>query len=248
MKQLLGFSLGVLYALSVQAGEVRVAVAANFAVPMQQIVQNFEKQTGHKVKLSIGSSGRFYAQIHNGAPFDVFLSADEKLPELLEKEQLAVSGSRFVYAQGKLVLWSADDKLVDAKGLVLSDGRFRKLAYADPKLAPYGLAAQQVLKSLKLEQQVQNKLVMGESVTQAWQFVATGNAELGFVALSQILQDGKVITGSYWLVPEQLYQVIQQSAVLLQSAQDKLASQALLDYLKSTEARALIQKFGYALP
>ena len=230
------------------AAEVNAAVAANFTAPVQQIVALFEKETGNTVKLSFGSSGKFYSQIKEGAPFDVFLSADEKNPKLLEQENLAVANTRFVYALGKLVLWSAQSGLVDDTGAILRKGNYNKLAYADPKLAPYGLAAKETLEELGLWNVVQSKLVTGESITQAYQFAATGNAELAFIALSQITKDGKLSEGSGWIVPPHLYNPIRQSAVLLSGAKDKTAAQAFLAFLKSEKAAAVIRGFGYELP
>lgn len=232
----------------VQAGEVNVAVASNFAAPMERIVALFQHESGHTVKVSPGSSGKFTAQIKGGAPFDVFLSADEANPQRLEQEGLAVGGSRFVYALGKLVLWSAQPGLVDANGAVLRKGGYNKLAIAEPKLAPYGLAAQETLEKLGLWNTVQGKLVTGENITQTYQFAATGNAELAFIALSQVTLDGKVSAGSWWLVPSGLYQPIRQSAVLLSGAKDKAAAQAFLAFLKSEKAAAVIRGFGYELP
>ncbi len=230
------------------ADEVSAAVAANFTKPMEEIVAEFQKDTGHTVKLSFGSSGKFYSQIKEGAPFDVFLAADVKNPKLLEEEGLAVKDTRFVYALGKLVLWSAQPGFVDGKGEVLSSGKFSKLSYADPKLAPYGLAAKETLERLKLTEKVQDKLVTGESIAQAYQFIASGNAELGFIALSQITKDGKVTDGSYWPVSPDLYSPIEQSAVLLTKAKDSEAAKNLLAYLKSNKkALAVIEKFGYGL-
>jgi molybdate transport system substrate-binding protein len=230
------------------AGEVNAAVAANFTEPVKQIVELFQKESGHTVKLSFGSSGKFYAQIKEGAPFDVFLSADEKNPKLLEQEGLTVANSRFVYAFGKLVLWSAQPDYVDDKGAVLSKDSYKKLAYADPKLAPYGLAAKEALEGLGLWNNVQSKLVTGESIVQTYQFAATGNAELAFIALSQITKDGKVTEGSWWLVPSNLYNPIRQSAVLLSGAKDQVAAKAFLAFLKSEKAVAIIRSFGYELP
>lgn len=232
----------------VQAGEVNVAVASNFAAPMERIVALFQHESGHIVKVSPGSSGKFYAQIKGGAPFDVFLSADEANPQRLEQQGLAVGGSRFVYALGKLVLWSAQPGLVDANGAVLRKGGYNKLAIAEPKLAPYGMAAQETLEKLGLWNAVQGKLVTGENITQTYQFTATGNAELAFIALSQVTLDGKVSAGSWWLVPSGLYQPIRQSAVLLSGAKDKAAAQAFLAFLKSEKAAAVIRNFGYELP
>lgn len=230
------------------AGEVNAAVAANFTAPMQQIAALFEKDSGNTVKLSFGSSGKFTSQIKEGAPFDVFLAADEKNPKLLEKEGLAVQGSEFVYALGKLVLWSAKPGFVDDKGEVLRTGNYNKIAYADPKLAPYGLAAKETLEDMGLWTVVQGKLVTGESIAQTYQFAATGNAEMAFVALSQVTKDGKVAEGSWWMVPAHMYNPIRQGAVLLAAAKDKAAAQAFLAYLKSDKAVAIIRNFGYGLP
>ncbi|HUW26567.1 MAG TPA: molybdate ABC transporter substrate-binding protein [Gallionella sp.] len=230
------------------AAEVNAAVASNFSAPMKQIVTLFEQQGGDTVKLSFGSTGKFYAQIKNGAPFDVFFAADTATPQRLEEEGLTVGGSRFVYALGKLVLWSAQPGYVDDQGRVLRKGDYEKLAIADPKLAPYGMAAKQTLDGMGLWDGVQRKLVIGENITQAYQFVATGNVKLGFVALSQVMRDGKVSAGSWWIVPAQMYLPIRQSAVLLAGAQDKEAAQAFLDFLKSEKAAAVIRSYGYALP
>jgi len=230
------------------AGEVNAAVAANFTAPAQQIAELFQKETGHTVKLSFGSSGKFYSQIRNGAPFDVFLAADEKNPRLLEQEGLAVKDSRFVYALGKLVLWSAKPGLVDDKGAVLSKGSYDKLAYADPKLAPYGLAAQETLQKMNLWDKVQGKLVTGESITQTYQFAATGNAELAFIALAQVTKNGKVSEGSWWIVPADMYNPIKQSAVQLSAAKDPVAAKAFMAFLRSEKAVAIIRSFGYGLP
>ena len=249
--KLLSFAALLLLAMlagQANAGEVNAAVAANFTVPAQQIAMLFEKETGHTVTLSFASSGKFYSQIKAGAPFDVLLAADEKNPELLEKEGLTVAGTRFVYALGKLVLWSARPGMVDSQGAVLAKGGYNKLAYAEPKLAPYGLAAEETLKKMNLWDAVRSKLVTGESITQAYQFAASGNAELAFIALSQISKDGKVTAGSWWLVPSEMYTPIKQGAVLLSAAKDKVAAQAFLTFLKSEKAAAIIRSFGYDLP
>lgn len=251
MKSIKSGLLGALLATMAQmanAGEVNAAVAANFTAPAQQIAESFQKETGHTVKFSFGSSGKFYSQIQNGAPFDVFLAADEKNPKLLEQEGLAVKDSRFVYALGKLVLWSAKPGFVDDKGAVLGKGSYDKLAYADPKLAPYGLAAQETLQKMNLWDKVQGKLVTGESITQTYQFAATGNAELAFIALAQITKDGKVSEGSWWMVPADMYNPIKQSAVQLSAAKDPAAAKAFMAFLKSGKALAIIRGFGYGLP
>lgn len=234
-------------ASSVHADEISVAIAANFTAPMQKIAAEFEKETGHKVVASYGATGKFYAQIKNGAPFEVLLTADDETPAKLIKENAAVSGSQFTYAIGKLVLWSAKPSIVDGAGDVLKSGNFEHLAIANPKLAPYGAAAVEVLKSLGVYDAVQSKVVTGETLAQTYQFISTGNAQLGFVALSQVLKDGK-IDGSSWIVPAKLYSPIRQEAVILEKGKGKPATQALMKYLKSDKAKSIIQSFGYELP
>ena len=229
------------------AGEVQVAVAANFTVPMQKIAADFEKDTGHKAVVSVGATGKFYAQIQSGAPFEVFLSADETTPAKLEQEGMTVPGSRFTYAIGKLVLWSAKPVFVDDKGKVLKEGKFAHLALANPKTAPYGAAALEVLKNLGLLETLSPKFVQGENIAQTQQFVATGNAELGFVALSQVQKDGELTSGSAWFVPGKLYKPIRQDAVILAKGKGNPAATALMDYLKSDKAKVVIKSFGYDL-
>jgi len=231
-----------------QAGEVMVAVAANFTSPMQQIAPAFEKASGHTLTVTYGAVGKFYAQIQHGAPFDVLLSADQSTPAKLEKDGLALADSRFTYAVGKLMLWSAQPGLVDNKGEVLKRGAFRHLAIANPKLAVYGAAAVQVMEALGLKQALQAKWVQGETITQTHQFVASGNAELGFVALSQIYQNGQYASGSYWAVPPELYAPLRQDAVLLTRGKDNAAAHALLDYLKTPAAKHVMLAHGYQLP
>ncbi|WP_338486814.1 molybdate ABC transporter substrate-binding protein [Pseudomonas trivialis] len=232
---------------SAQADEVQVAVAANFTAPIQAIAADFEKDTGHKLVASYGATGQFYTQIKNGAPFDVFLSADDTTAQKLENEGDTVKGSRFTYAVGTLALWSARDGYVDAKGEVLKENQFKHLSIANPKAAPYGLAATQVLAKQGLTEQVKDKLVEGQNITQAYQFVSTGNAELGFVALSQIYKDGKVTHGSAWIVPASLHDPIKQDAVILTRGKDNAAAKALVDYLKGPKAAAVIKSYGYEL-
>lgn len=239
--------LAGLVSMSAGAGEVRVAVASNFAAPMERIVAQFQAESGHRVSVSTGSTGKFFAQIRNGAPFDVLVAADEATPQSLEADGLTVAGSRFVYALGKLVLWSAQPGVVDGKGSVLR-GSYNRLAIADPRLAPYGMAAQETLQNLGLWNGLQSRLVKGENITQAYQFAATGNAELGFVALSQITKECKVAQGSWWLVPSQLYHPIRQSAVQLSAAKDPVASSAFLEFMRGKQAVAVIRSFGYELP
>ena len=234
-------------AAQAQADEISVAVAANFTTPMQQIAAAFEKDTGHKVVASYGSTGKFYAQIKNGAPFEVLLAADDETPTKLIQENAAVAGSQRAYAIGKLVLWSAKPAVVDAKGDVLKQGGFDHIAIANPKLAPYGAAAVQTMKSLGVYDTLQPKIVTAESIAQSWQFVSSGNALLGFVALSQVLKDGK-IEGSAWVVPSSLYPPIRQDVVILDKGKGKPAAQALVNYLKSAKAQAIITRFGYSLP
>ncbi|MDE3011554.1 MAG: molybdate ABC transporter substrate-binding protein [Pseudomonadota bacterium] len=227
--------------------EVQVAVAANFTAPMQKIAAAFARDTGHQARLVFGATGKFYAQIHSGAPFEVLLSADDETPARLVKEGAALAGSRFTYAIGKLVLWSPRPGLVDADGAVLKSTAFTHLAWCNPRLAPYGAAAQQTMQALGIFDALQARLVQGENIGQAYQFVASGNAELGFVALSQVWHDGQLGEGSMWLVPARLYEPIRQDAVLLKPGEGHAAARALLDYLKSGPARAVITSYGYAL-
>ena len=228
------------------AGQVQVAVAANFTAPMKLISAAFEKETGHSVVLSFGATGRFYAQISHGAPFDVFLAADDETPARLEKEGTAVKGSRFTYATGKLVLWSAQPKLVDAQGEVLKTGDFKKLAIAAPKLAPYGAAALETINKLGLLSRLEPRFVTGESIGQAYSFVATGNAELGFMALSQVYENSQIKSGSAWVIPDTLHSPIRQDAVLLGKGSGNQAAVMLLAFLKTENAKAVIRSFGYA--
>lgn len=230
------------------ADGVAVAVAANFTAPMRKIAAEFERDTGHQVQLSFGSAGKFYAQIKAGAPFELLLSADQRVPLELVAQGLALAESRQTYAIGKLVLWSADPALVDAKGEVLRSQRFSHLAIANPKLAPYGAAAQQVLQQLGLAETLQPRLVEGENITQTHQFVATGNAQLGFVAWSQVIgDDGKVASGSAWMVPAGLHAPIRQDLVLLERGRGKPAAQALAAYVLSDKGRKVILDYGYSL-
>lgn len=230
---------------ALRAEEVQVAVAANFTAPMQKIATAFEAETGHKAVLSFGATGKFYAQIRNGAPFQIFLSADDTTAERLEKEGAAVAGTRFTYAIGQLALWSAEPGRVDDKGQVLRSD-LPRIAIADPRLAPYGAAAVQTLTHLGLLQKLQPRFVTGESIAQAYQFAATGNATVGFVALSQIMVDGRIGKGSAWLVPAGLHAPIRQDAVVLMPGRDKPGVSALAAYLRGAKARAIIRSYGYA--
>lgn len=231
-------------ASAVHAGETQVAVAANFTEPAAEIARLFAEETGHTAKLSFGSSGQFLTQITQGAPFEVFLSADAARPARAIADGLAVPGTDFTYAVGTLVLWSTEAGRVTGPE-TLKAGDFRHLAIADPKSAPYGQAAVETLQALGLYDTLAPKIVQGTSIAQAQQFVATGNAELGFVALAQVVgTEG----GSRWEVPDDLHQPILQDAVLLKVGADNEAAKAFLDFLKGTEARAVIRSFGYALP
>jgi molybdate transport system substrate-binding protein len=237
---------GLLLATSARADEIPVAVAANFTAPFSKIAAEFEKETGHKVIASFGSTGKFQAQIRNGAPFEILLAADDETPAKLVKDNAAVAGSAFSYAVGKLVLWSAKPAVVDARGEVLRRGGFDHIALADPRLAPYGAAAVEAMKKLGVYDSLAPKVVTGETIAQAYQFVSSGNSLLGFVALSQVLKDGQ-IAGSAWIVPADLYTPIRQDAVLLNAGKDKAGPAALLKYLQGTKAQAVIRSYGYEL-
>lgn len=228
------------------AGETKVAVAANFTEAAKEIAAKFKARTGHDASLSFGASGQFYTQIANGAPYEVFLSADAERPQKAETEGLAVPGSRFTYATGRLVLFSKTPGLVDGPntkgGAVLKTSKFEKLSIADPKTAPYGQAAVETLTKLKLYDALKPKIVQGASITQAFQYVQTGAAELGFVALSQVINEPG---GSRWVVPAADHAPIDQQAVLLKTGADSEAAKAFLTFLKSGEARAIIKRYGY---
>lgn len=242
-----GAALFIFTGTAVHAASATIAVAANFAEPMRALAAVLEKNTGHRLELSVGATGRLYAQIRNGAPFDAFLAADTRAPAQLEADGLAVSGSRFTYATGQLVLWSAQPGLVDAQGAVLQTNQFRKLAIANPKTAPYGAAALEVMAQLGLSDTLTPRLVQGESIGQAHNFAFTGNAELGFVALSQVLAGGELKSGSMWRVPPALYTPIRQDAVLLQRGAHNAAARALMALLRSPQGQAVIRSFGYAV-
>lgn len=231
--------------LLAQADTVQVAVAANFSAPMQQIASAFEKDSGHKVLLSFGATGKFYAQIRNGAPFAVLLAADNETPARLLQDGLAVPGSSYTYAIGRLALWSSRPGLVDDKGDVLRAPLPGKLAVADPKLAPYGAATVQTLDKLGLLAPLRSQFVVGENIGQTFQFIRTGNAALGFVALSQVMEGGRITAGSAWVVPGHLHESLRQDAVLLKAGQDSAAAKALLQYLRGDAARQVMRTYGY---
>ena len=242
----LPFFLSLLLGISAKAAEIKLAVASNFAPLMQELIADFKAQYAEAdVILISGSSGKLYAQIKHGAPYDIFLSADQDKPSRLVEEGLAVAGSRFTYARGQVVLWSRDPSLITSDEGVLVDGSFEKLAIANSKLAPYGQAAVEVLNKLGILQVTRNKWVQGENIAQTFQFVETGNAALGFVAKSQIWRDGRLSHGSVWLIPDDWYSPINQDAVLLKRSSHQKLAALLLDFLKQKEVRAKIASFGY---
>jgi molybdate transport system substrate-binding protein len=244
----IGLLLSLLSGLSTAAAEqLSIAVASNFTAPMREIALEFEKATGHQLRISYGSSGKFFAQISHGAPFQVFLSADQAKPAALCDAGLAVPASRFSYAIGALALWSPESNAVDEQGAILRTGNFNKLAIANPLLAPYGRAAVEVLKRLKLDEVTREKWVTGENIAQTYQYVSTGNAEIGFVAVSQVIENGSLKSGSAWLLPSDLYTPIKQDAVLLTSAKDNQVAKAFITYLKGSEAQEIIRAYGYSV-
>ena len=242
MRLLASFIITEIISISALAAEVHVAVAANFTKPMKQLQREFEQVSQHTIIISFGSSGQLYSQIKNGAPYEVLLSADRDRPERLVAEGEAVSDSLFTYAVGKLVLWSKQDHLVDKAGKVLSSSQFQHVAIANPQTAPYGTAAKQVMEKLGVWEALQNKIVQGENITQTYQFVATGSAELGFIALSQYQGNG-----SHWLVPQAQYSPIEQGAVLLKKGKNHPAAQDFITFLQTPAAHAVIKKFGYVI-
>lgn len=230
-----------------QAGSARVAVAANFTAPMKVIAQHFERDTGYKAVLSFGATGQLYAQIKNGAPFDILLSADAKTPEKLASEGQGVRQSQFTYALGKLVLWSKTPNFVTNGEAILRSGQFDRIAIANPKLAPYGAAAMETIRHFGLNDSIKDKTVLGTNIGQTYQFVASGNAILGFIALSQVYESGRIKEGSGWIVPSGLYSPIKQDAILLAHGANNPAAKALLQYLRSDTAKTIIRSFGYDL-
>jgi len=234
------------FAHALQADPVAVAVASNFSGPIKRIAEMFRQESGHSLNITTGASGKFYLQIENGAPFEVLLSADEVIPAKLEQAHLAVAGTRFTYATGCLVLWSAKADFVDAQGDVLRRGRFAHLALANPKVAPYGAAAVEVLKGINLLETLSPRFVQGENIAQTQQFIQSGNAELGFVALSQVEEKGQLTAGgSVWKIPASLHSPIRQQAVLLLKGQNRSAAREFLRFLASPPVKTLIRSFGY---
>ncbi|MEH6626036.1 MAG: molybdate ABC transporter substrate-binding protein [Motiliproteus sp.] len=238
-------SLLLLISIEARGDQILVAAASNFSDAIKAVVKDFEQQSEHRVTLILGSTGKHYAQIINGAPFDAFFAADSKRPALLEQQKIALDGSRFTYAQGKVVLWSPKQhaNIVDAQ--ILNTGEFRHLAIANPKLAPYGKAAQQFLQARQLWQPLIRKMVRGENIAQTYQFVKSGNAELGFVAYSQVKRPGHSLEGSMWEVPQSLYTPIKQQAVVLT---DKPSVKQFIDFIRSPTATAIINAHGYTTP
>ncbi len=229
---------------ALHAGQVHAAVASNFNAAFDELAARFSQNSGHELLASLGSSGKLYAQIINGAPYQIFLSADIERAQRLEAQGYAVAGSRYTYAIGRLVLWSVRPAYVDAAGVVLKDGAYTHLALANPKIAPYGMAARQVLERFGLWSSLQGKLVIGENIAQTLHFISSGNAPLGFVALAQAQA---LSGGSWWLVPQELYEPIAQQAVLLQTGADNPAAKQFMDYLRSDEAKTIIRRHGYAV-
>ena len=233
-----------------QADSIRIAVASNFSAAIKQLVKQYQAKSSHKIELSFSSTGKHYAQIRHGAPFDIFFAADSKRPELLESSGIGIKDSRFTYAYGRLALWSMDKTRVDKNGLILQQANFRHLSIANPKLAPYGAAAMDVLHNLKLTQKLSSKLVYGENISQAYQFIASRNVELGFIAYSQLKQGRTGQTGSgagsgsYWLVPESMHRPIEQQAIQLS---DNNVADDFIRFVKSNDGQNIIRTFGYSL-
>lgn len=240
---MLGLLVGLLLSLHAVAGgaQVRVASAANFTAPMKEIAQLFAEHTGHKAVISFGSTGKLYAQIQQGAPFEIFLAADQKRPEMLYAA--GMSGPPRTYAIGRLALWSADPDLVDSEGRVLGSNSFRRLALANPKTAPYGVGAMQILASLTLSDSVRPRLVRGDNIAQTYQFVMTGNAQLGFVAASQVAREPG---GSVWMPPQSLYTPLHQDVVLLEKGGENPVARAFLTFLFGETAQQVVRRYGYA--
>lgn len=245
LRRLLTLTAALALSAAAQAEVVQIAVAANFTAPARALAEIFARTTGHEAKLSFGATGAFYTQIKNGAPFDILLAADDERPIRLEKEGDTVPGSRFTYAVGQLVLWSAKPGFVDGEGAVLKGGNFNKIAVANPKLAPYGAAAVETMDKLGLAAALTPKLVTGESIGQTYNFIATGNAELGFVALAQVLDGGKLKSGSMWVVPAKYHAPIIQDAVILKRAAANPAAKAWMALMRSPNTQDFIRSYGY---
>lgn len=244
---ILGLLMGMI--LPVTAAEVQVAVAANFTAPAKELAADFEKKTGDKLVLSFGSTGNFYAQIKNGAPFDVLLAADDTTPAKAVAEGYAIGGTSFTYVIGKLVLWSSDPQLIKGNAEILVTPAVKHIAVANPKLAPYGLAAHEAMEKLGIKASLSDKIVEGDSIGKTYQFVKTGNAQAGFIALSQCFRDGKLTGGSGWILPQELYGKIAQDAVLLNRGANNESAKRFLEYLRSSvKAREVYEAYGYDVP
>ena len=239
--------IGIVFSMAVnaQAAEIKVAVASNFANVLKEIAVEFQKDTGHQLAITPGATGKFYAQTSNGAPFDVFLSADDETPSKLAKEGKAIAATQFTYAIGRLALWSQLPDMVDKNADILKTDKFKFLAVANAKVAPYGQAAVMTMQKLGVLTKLEPRIVQGESISQTYQFVSTGNAQLGFVALSQIVENGKIKSGSAWIVPEEMHDPLKQDAVVLQSCKHISVCQSLLDYLKTEKAKKIMASYGY---
>ena len=247
-KMWLGFILLSGFTFFADAKSVHVAVASNFSSTMKSLVTEFEKTSDYHIALSFGSSGKFYAQIKQGAPYELFFSADQAKPDALQKEGLVIAASRFTYAVGRLAVWSTRPEFANQIQTKLKQGAFHKLALANPKIAPYGIAALEVLKNLELVDATQSKWVRGENVAQTYQFVSSGNADLGFIALSQLLgknTPSKIQQDSYWLVPEKMHRPIKQDVVLLLRAAKSQGANAFLDFIHTAKAQNIIAQYGY---
>ena len=246
---LICFLLFVCLSETAAAARVRVAVASNFLSPLQSMAKSFEKETGHSLRISAGSTGKLYSQIVNGAPFDVFLAANSTEPSRLESSGNSVKGSRFTYGLGQLVLWAPQSENNDKsiQEILDSDGLSR-LSVANPLTAPYGAAAVETLYKLGVYQSLEKKIIRGENVSQAYQFVASGAAQYGFIAQSQLRVEERNNSKGYWLVDRSLYTPITQQAVLLKRGENNLAARQFLEFLQSNTGRTAIESFGYALP
>ena len=233
-----------LLSFTAQADSGRIAVASNFAPAIKALAARYQNESGRRLQLAFGSTGKHYAQIRHGAPFDAFFAADVRRPQLLEQEKRAIPGSRFTYAIGRLALWSSDPDMVK-NASALDEARFQHLALANPKLAPYGRAADEFLRATARREKLRSRLIVGENISQTYQFVASGNAELGFVAWSQLKRPGHAPSGSWWLLPENRYTPIKQQAILLNN---NPVARDFLTFVRSSRGRSIIQSFGYTLP
>ena len=227
------------------AAPLKLAVASNFSTPLKYLAQQYERQNQQKIQVISGSSGKLYAQIIHGAPYDAFFSADKKRPQLLEQQGHSIAHSRFTYAYGQLILWSPDPDLINHSNEVLFSKPFRHLAMANPRLAPYGRAAQEVLQALGLWPALKSRIIRGENIAQTWQFVNSGNAPLGFVARSQVFHPAHKALGSWWSIPKKYYSPIEQQAVQLT---DNKAVQSFLAWIQSPAAMEIIRSYGYGTP